>query len=109
MSNKTGLLCYIVQFLPATAYLPADAASKVIAVICLISCCPSLLMSSIVYGLLLKPMEIFWLEHADGICKAHDVVLQAFLRMAALSAIPLTACIVVIAVFIFQPENYDRL
>ena len=64
-------------------------------------------MSSIVYGLLLKPMQIFWLEHADGICKAHDVVLQVFLRMAALSAIPLTTCIVVIAVFIFQPENYD--
>ena len=59
------------------------------------------------YGLLLKPMQIFWLEHADGICKAHDLVFQVFLRMAALSAIPLTVCIVVITLFVFQPAGYD--
>lgn len=64
-------------------------------------------MSSIVYGLLLKPLQVFWLEHADGICKAHDLVIQVFLRMAALSAIPLTVCIVVIAVVLFQPTGYN--
>ena len=95
------------SFFAATAYYPANAAGKVVAVICLLSCCPSLLMSSIVYGLLLKPVEIFWLEHADGICKAHDLVVQVFLRMAALSAIPLTVCIVVITMFLFQPDGYN--
>lgn len=74
-------------------------------VTCLTSCSSSLFMSSIVMWLLIKPLEIFRLEHADGIAKAHEVVLQVFIRMSALCAGPLTVCSTALFLSVYQRYN----
>lgn len=52
--------------------------------------------------LLIKPLEIFRLEHADGIASAHEVVLQVFIRMSALCTAPLTVCSTALFFSVYQ-------
>ena len=59
-------------------------------------------MSSIVMWLLIKPLEIFRLEHADGIAKAHEVILQVFVRMSAVCTGPLTVCSTALFLSVYQ-------
>ena len=56
-------------------------------------------------GLLLKPLTIFDLEHSDGISSAHDLVLQVFIRMAAISCIPLAICMLIISLVIYESRD----
>lgn len=55
--------------------------------------------------LLIKPLEIFRLEYADGIAKAHEVVLQVFIRMSAICTGPLAVCST--ALFLSVYQRYD--
>ena len=52
--------------------------------------------------LLIKPLEIFRLEHADGIANAHEVVLQVFIRMSAVCTGPLTVCSTALFLSVYQ-------
>lgn len=71
-------------------------------VTCLTSCSSSLFMSSIVMWLLIKPLEIFRLEHSDGIARVHEVILQVFVRMSALCTGPLTICSTALFLSVYQ-------
>ena len=52
--------------------------------------------------LLIKSLEIFRLEHADGIAKAHEVILQVFVRMSAICTGPLTVCSTALFLSVYQ-------
>ena len=52
--------------------------------------------------LLIKPLEIFRLEYADGIANAHEVVLQVFIRMSAVCTGPLTVCSTALFLSVYQ-------
>ena len=56
--------------------------------------------------LLIKPLEIFKLEHADGIAKAHEVVLQVFIRMSAICTGPLTVCCTALFLAVYQRYEF---
>ena len=96
-------LCIIV--LIGSVYFETSNPVQIMSVTCLTSCSSSLFMSSIIMWLLIKPLEIFRLEHADGIAKAHEVVLQVFVRMSAVCAGPLTVCCT--ALFLSVYQRYD--
>jgi len=79
---------------------------QIMSVTCLTSCSSSLFMSSIVMGLLIKPLEIFQLEYADGIAYPHEVVLQVFIRMSALCTGPLTVCATILFFSVYQQYEF---
>ncbi len=72
---------------------------------CLLSCSSSLFMSSIISSLLVEPLKLFYLEHSDGISKSHELILQVFIRMTALSTLPLSVCSTIVFGLVYQ--NYS--
>ena len=62
-------------------------------------------MSSIVLSLLAEPLKLFKLEHSDGIANAHELVMQVFIRMSAVSTLPLTVCATIVFGLVYK--NYD--
>lgn len=61
-------------------------------------------MSSIIASLLVEPLKLFYLEHSDGISMSFEVVLQVFIRMTALSTLPLSICATIVFALVYQ--NY---
>ena len=59
-------------------------------------------MSGIVMNLLLEPLKIFYLEHSDGIAYSHDIVLHVFIRMTAITLLPLSACLLLISALVYH-------
>ena len=74
-------------------------------VTCLLSCSSSLFMSSIVVSLLVEPLKLFKLEHSDGIACPHELIIQVFVRMSAVSTLPLTVCATLVFGLVYK--NYD--
>jgi len=79
---------------------------QIMSVTCLTSCSSSLFMSSIVMGLLIKPLEIFQLEYADGITYPHEIVLQVFIRMSAICTGPLSVCATILFFSVYQQYDF---
>lgn len=53
-------------------------------------------------NLLLEPLKIFHLEYTDGIAYCYDIVLHIFVRMTAVSLLPLTACFVIVTALVYH-------
>lgn len=53
-------------------------------------------MASVIHGHLSKAMTVFSLEQAEGVGKSYELILHLFIRVAALSFIPLLLCSAII-------------
>ena len=76
-------------------------------VTCLLSCSSSLFMSSIILSLLIEPLKLFRLEHSDGFSSAHELILQVFIRMSTICALPLAVCSTLVFVLVYQNYNVE--
>ena len=74
---------------------------------CITSCSSSLFMSSIISSLLVEPLKLFNLEHSDGISKSHELILQVFIRMTAVSTLPLTVCSTIVFGLVYQSYSFQ--
>ena len=72
----------------------------VMSVYCIISCSSAIFLSSIVMGLLLQPLQVFSVEHQDGVSKAIDIVLHVFIRVSAVSIFPVTLSLFITYLFV---------
>ena len=88
-----------------TTYLFTEYPLQIMSVTCLLSCSSSLFMSSIIASLLVDPLKLFYLEHSDGISKSHELILQVFIRMTAICALPLSICATIVFGLVYQ--TYD--
>lgn len=64
-------------------------------------------MSSITASLLVEPLKLFYLEHSDGISKSHELILQVFIRMTAVCALPLSVCATLVFGLVYQNYNFE--
>ena len=62
-------------------------------------------MSSMTLSLLAEPLKLFKLEHSDGIACAHELIVQVFIRMSAVSTLPLSVCATLVFSLVYR--NYD--
>lgn len=62
-------------------------------VYCIISTSSAIFISSIIIGLMVPQLQIFAVEHQNGVSKPIDVVLQVFMRVSAISVFPVLLCV----------------
>lgn len=72
----------------------------VMSVYCIISSSSAIFISSIVMSLLVQPLHIFAVEHQDGVSKSIDIVLHVFIRVSAISIIPVTLGVFITYIFV---------
>ena len=53
-------------------------------------------------NLLLEPLKIFHLEYADGIAYCYDIIFHVFVRMTAVSLLPLLVCFLIVSGLVYH-------
>lgn len=59
------------------------------AVLCVLVCASPLLMSSVVFSGLSKPLDLFHLEYQDGLGAPSEIIIHTFIRLIAISSFPI--------------------
>jgi hypothetical protein len=87
-----------------STYWQCQDSLMVMSVYCIISCSTAIFLGSIVMDLLLQPLQVFAVEHQDGVSKAIDIVLHVFIRVSAISIFPVTLSLFIIYLFVTTTE-----
>ena len=59
-------------------------------------CASQLFMASVIHAHFSKSIPVFALEQAEGVGKSYELVIHAFIRIAALTVLPLSLCSAII-------------
>ena len=59
-------------------------------------CASQLFMASVIHAHFSKSIPVFALEQAEGVGKSYELVIHAFIRIAALTVLPLSLCAAII-------------
>jgi hypothetical protein len=97
--NEVISLMLILPSIGST-YWQCQDSLMVMSVYCIISCSTAIFLGSIVMDLLLQPLQVFAVEHQDGVSKAIDIVLHVFIRVSAISVFPVTISLVITYLFV---------
>ena len=71
-----------------TTYIQEHAALLVIAGVCVFSTASALFMFPAMYLYYQPALNVYGFERADGIGRAHDIVIQGFIRFQSISFLP---------------------
>ena len=71
-----------------TTYIQEQAALLVIAGVCVFSTASALFMFPAMYLYYQPALNVYGFERADGIGRAHDIVIQGFIRFQSISFLP---------------------
>ena len=86
-----------------TTYIQETAALLVIAGVCVFSTASALFMFPAMYLYYQPALNVYGFEKADGIGRAHDLVIQGFIRFQSISFLPVVFSTTLIYLLVGKP------
>ena len=90
-----------------TTYIQVSAALLVIAGVCVFSTASALFMFPAMYLYYQPALNVYSFEKGDGIGRAHDLVIQGFVRFQSISFLPVVFSSTLIYLLVRQTNSVD--